>query len=173
MREAGTAKDKADLCVDEIQVRQDGVYFRLKSGQMRFETTAFRTEALSLTALDPEEFISKVECVEGGLKLSFNTGRITTLEGQGELFGPFEAPMGFYIDGASEPRRTTRLLAGLRVKPLDDPGSAADARRRIASRALTWHRCPPPQNTIVPMPCYTLQSRSICARYERSWPKQL
>jgi len=108
MREAGTAKDKADLCVDEIQVRQDGVYFRLKSGQMRFETTAFRTEALSLTALDPEEFISKVECVEGGLKLSFNTGRITTLEGQGELFGPFEAPMGFYIDG-------------LRVKPLDDP----------------------------------------------------
>jgi len=23
--------------------------------------------------------------------------------------------------GASEPRRTTRLLAGLRVKPLDDP----------------------------------------------------
>ena len=107
MREAGRAKDKADLCVDEIQVRQDGVYFRLKSGQMRFETTAFRTEALSLTTLDPEEFISKVECVEGGLKLSFNTGRITTLEGQGTLFGPFEAPMGFYIDG-------------LRVKPLDD-----------------------------------------------------
>jgi len=32
-------------------------------------------------------------------------------------------------------------------------------RSRIASRALTWHRCPPPQNTIVPMPCYTLQSR--------------
>ena len=27
---------------------------------------------------------------------------------QGELFGPFEAPMGFYIDG-------------LRVKPLDEP----------------------------------------------------
>ena len=25
---------------------------------MRFETTAFRTEALALTALDPEEFIS-------------------------------------------------------------------------------------------------------------------
>lgn len=108
MREAGTAKEKADLNVDEIQVRHDGVYFRLKSGQMRFETTAFRTEALALTALDPEEFISKVECVEEGLKLSFNTGRMTTLQGQGELFGPFEAPMGFYIDG-------------LRVKPLDEP----------------------------------------------------
>lgn len=49
----------------------------------------------------------KVECVEDGLHISFNTGRVTTLEGKGDLFGPFEAPKGFYIDG-------------LRVKPVDD-----------------------------------------------------
>ena len=40
-----------------------------------------------------------MECVEGGLNICFNTGRMTTLEGQGELFGPFVAPKGFYIDG--------------------------------------------------------------------------
>ena len=49
-----------------------------------------------------------MECVEDGLKLSLNTGRVTTLKGHGELFGPFEAPLGFYVDG-------------LRVKPLDEP----------------------------------------------------
>lgn len=107
MREAGKAREKADLCVDEIQVREDGVYFRLRSGTVRLETTAFRNESgLSLTALDPEEFISKVECVEDGLHISFNTGRVITLDGKGELFGPFEAPKGFYIDG-------------LRTKPVD------------------------------------------------------
>lgn len=38
---------------------EDGVYFRLRSGTVRLETTAFRNESgLSLTALDPEEFIS-------------------------------------------------------------------------------------------------------------------
>lgn len=124
MREAGLAKEKADLCVDEIQVRslakktirtvpmhmnvcllqnklwrhriylwlchfimtcldhlspgagstlplcrhhsknprssgEDGVYFRFRDGTVRLETTAFRNESgLSVTALDPEEFIS-------------------------------------------------------------------------------------------------------------------
>ena len=48
----------------------------------------------------------KVECVEDGLHISFNTGRVITLDGKGELFGPFEAPKGFYIDG-------------LRTKPVD------------------------------------------------------
>jgi len=111
MREAGLAKEKADLCVDEIQVREDGVYFRFRDGTVRLETTAFRNESgLSLTALDPEEFISKVESVEDGLHISFNTGRVTTLEGKGDLFGPFEAPKGFYVDG-------------LRVKPLDGKGN--------------------------------------------------
>jgi len=39
---------------------EDGVYFRLRSGTVRLETTAFRNESgLSLTALDPEEFISR------------------------------------------------------------------------------------------------------------------
>ncbi|CAE7510250.1 unnamed protein product [Symbiodinium natans] len=32
MREAGQAKDKASMIVDEIQVRDDGVYFRLQPG---------------------------------------------------------------------------------------------------------------------------------------------
>lgn len=38
---------------------EDGVYFRFRDGTVRLETTAFRNESgLSLTALDPEEFIS-------------------------------------------------------------------------------------------------------------------
>ncbi|CAE7354437.1 unnamed protein product [Symbiodinium sp. CCMP2592] len=69
------AKDKASMCVDEIQVRDDGVYFRLQCGTVRLETTTFRADSLQLTALEPEEFISKVECVEDGLEISFNTGR--------------------------------------------------------------------------------------------------
>lgn len=115
MREAGQAKDKASMCVDEIQVRDDGVYFRLQCGTVRLETTTFRADSLQLTALEPEEFISKVECVEDGLEISFNTGRVTTLPGKGPLFGPFEAPLGFYIDG-------------LRVKPMDaaDESGAQD-----------------------------------------------
>lgn len=52
----------------------------------------------------------KVESVEDGLHISFNTGRVRTLEGKGDLFGPFEAPKGFYVDG-------------LRVKPLDGKGN--------------------------------------------------
>ena len=38
--------------------------------------------ALRACLTNPPHARGKVECVEGGLKLSFNTGRITTLEGQ-------------------------------------------------------------------------------------------
>mmetsp|Transcript_96 Transcript_96/g.175 ORF Transcript_96/g.175 Transcript_96/m.175 type:complete len:1077 (+) Transcript_96:112-3342(+) len=114
MREAGSTMKKCNLGVEEVQVRSDGVYFKLLSGTVRQETTAFCNEELQLTALDPEEFISKIECVEDGLKIGTNTGRSVILPGTGETFGPFAAPTGFHIEG-------------FRVKPLE-AASAAGAK---------------------------------------------
>eukprot|EP00931_Biecheleriopsis_adriatica_P063711 TRINITY_DN3863_c0_g1_i1.p1 TRINITY_DN3863_c0_g1~~TRINITY_DN3863_c0_g1_i1.p1 ORF type:complete len:1082 (-),score=256.16 TRINITY_DN3863_c0_g1_i1:65-3310(-) len=108
MREAGHARERSALSVDEVQVRTDGVYFKLMSGTIRLETSAFRARSLELTALDPEEFISRVECTKAGLIISTNTGRTATLAGSGPPFGPYSAPPGFHIEG-------------FRTKALDEP----------------------------------------------------
>lgn len=110
MREAGKWKNAANMDIDMVQVRSDGVYVSLRSGTVRKETSAFRNEDLQVTSLDPEEFITRVECTEAGLVLGLNTGREVTLPGNGALFGPFAAPPGFHVDG-------------LRTKPSDAAGS--------------------------------------------------
>eukprot|EP00930_Biecheleria_cincta_P061728 TRINITY_DN4728_c0_g5_i1.p1 TRINITY_DN4728_c0_g5~~TRINITY_DN4728_c0_g5_i1.p1 ORF type:complete len:1103 (+),score=189.44 TRINITY_DN4728_c0_g5_i1:52-3309(+) len=136
MREVGKAKQGALQVINEVQVRNDGVYFKLRSGVIRLETTAIRAECLSLATLEPEEFINKVECTEDGLVLGLNTGRDVTLEANGKLFGPWAAPIGFSIDGfRTKPLERTDengpadFVVGIDLVPLSqaaeyDPGAA-------------------------------------------------
>ncbi|CAE8591965.1 unnamed protein product, partial [Polarella glacialis] len=65
------------------------------------------SDELGLTALDPEEFVSRMESVEDALVIGTNTGRVVELKGVGKAFGPYVAPPGFHI-------------SGLRCKPFDE-----------------------------------------------------
>jgi hypothetical protein len=112
MREAGKAQKEWKLNIGEVQVRDNGIYFITQGGETRLESTCVTSRELQLTALDPEEFITKIEATEAGLVLKMNTGRSTTLPGAGQIFGPYTSPAGFYI-------------VGLRTKPLTD-GSKGD-----------------------------------------------
>lgn len=125
MREAGKWKKSSNMDIEMVQVRSDGVYVQLRSGTVRKETSAFRNESLELTALDPEEFIIRVESTENGLVLGLNTGRAVTLQGTGALFGPFSAPLGFHVDGlrtkpleAVDAFGAEDLVAGIDLAPL-------------------------------------------------------
>lgn len=106
MREAGEAATKVGMGIAEIQVRTDGVYVMNRSGDTRLVTTAYSSDSLQLTSLDPDEFIAKIESTEAGLVIGMNTSRTVKLPGRGASFGPFRAPQGFHI-------------SGLRVKPLE------------------------------------------------------
>ena len=46
----------------EVQVRTDGLLFMTRGGEARLECRCFHSPTLELTSLDPEEFISKIEC---------------------------------------------------------------------------------------------------------------
>mmetsp|Transcript_117177 Transcript_117177/g.304044 ORF Transcript_117177/g.304044 Transcript_117177/m.304044 type:complete len:1140 (-) Transcript_117177:186-3605(-) len=122
MREAGQAAHKDGQEIAEVMVRPDGLVFRLRSGQQKFETRSLRNDEIMLAMLEPEEFICKVEFTEDGLRLGMNTGRVATLALAGDPFGPWVAPTGFHI-------------VGLRAKPpAEDDGDRGD---RIVGVDLT------------------------------------
>eukprot|EP00927_Polykrikos_kofoidii_P018835 TRINITY_DN18778_c0_g1_i1.p1 TRINITY_DN18778_c0_g1~~TRINITY_DN18778_c0_g1_i1.p1 ORF type:complete len:1143 (+),score=210.58 TRINITY_DN18778_c0_g1_i1:104-3430(+) len=99
MRAAGkeTASWKMDIA--ELQVRDDGIYFVTEAGETRQEATSVRSDSLELVMLDPEEFITKIESNEQGLLVTLNTGRLASMGGHGQHFGPWQAPEGFHIIG--------------------------------------------------------------------------
>lgn len=107
MREAGRATQLSKMSIVEVQVRPDGLYFILDSGEERLESRAVTSEVLELALYDPEEFIVRVECTEAGLNVTMNTGRFLLVGGRGEAFGPWQAPEGFHI-------------VGLRTKPVGE-----------------------------------------------------
>jgi hypothetical protein len=112
MHEAGKAEEHFKMSVAEVQVRDDGLLFITRGGQTRFECRCFHSPTLALTVIDPEEFISKIECTGEHIVLVMNTGRVAGLAGQvDQSFGPWNAPSGFHI-------------VGLRTKPSEVHGKA-------------------------------------------------
>jgi hypothetical protein len=83
------------------------------------ETTAVTNPNLELAALDPEEFIDKIECTEKGLLLDMNTGRVVNIPCKGDPWGPWTAPDGFHIVGirAKHDGGNERIV-GMDVAPL-------------------------------------------------------
>lgn len=114
MKEAGQAAQQAKMLLEEISVRPDGLFFRLRNGNETLQTSSFRSENLDLIVLDPEEFVSKVEVTETGLCLTTNTDRVCKLSGSSVPAGPFSAPPGFSI-------------CGLKVKPISAKAKRTDA----------------------------------------------
>lgn len=106
MSEAGYAVKQSRMMVREVHIREDGVWFVLESQEQRKESSALRGN-LDLALLDPEEFITSMECTESGLVMILNTGREVKIKARGHCWGPWVAPDGFHI-------------VGLRAKPSED-----------------------------------------------------
>lgn len=107
MQECGEAQKIASLGISEIHIRDDGLFFKVRAGEIRFETVALRSPELQLKMVEPDEFVMRVEANERGFIVRFNTGREEVMPAEGPAFGPFAAPEGFHI-------------VGLRPKPADE-----------------------------------------------------
>mmetsp|Transcript_42904 Transcript_42904/g.100712 ORF Transcript_42904/g.100712 Transcript_42904/m.100712 type:complete len:1205 (-) Transcript_42904:65-3679(-) len=118
MRESGGAKRHGAILVSEVICRPDGLMFIQRSGDERMETLSIKNDQVQLTTLDAEEVITALECNEDGLYVTLNTGREALLKCKGSSFGPFKAPLGFYITGLrTKPTEKGDRVVGVSIAP--------------------------------------------------------